>query len=66
MIAISARTGSDRIADYAGPQPRPIVLIGTRDLPRASKILQRQPLLVAGRKTDNHVNFGELALSGGF
>ena len=39
-----------RIVDYAGPQPRPIVLIGARDLPRASKILQRQPLLVAGRK----------------
>jgi diaminohydroxyphosphoribosylaminopyrimidine deaminase/5-amino-6-(5-phosphoribosylamino)uracil reductase len=42
-----------RIADYAGPQPRPIVLVGVRDLPRASKILQRQPLLVAGRKLDD-------------
>jgi diaminohydroxyphosphoribosylaminopyrimidine deaminase / 5-amino-6-(5-phosphoribosylamino)uracil reductase len=42
-----------RITDYAGPQPRPIVLLGARDLPRASRILQRQPLLVAGRKLED-------------
>ena len=41
-----------RIPDYTGPQPRPIVLVGLRDLPRASKVLQRQPLLVSGRKVD--------------
>ena len=39
-----------RLADYTGPQPRPIVLVGARDLPRASKVLQRQPLLVASRR----------------
>ena len=42
-----------RIRGYVGPQPRPIVLIGRRDLPRASKVLQRQPLLVAARKIDD-------------
>ena len=39
-----------RLPDYTGPQPRPIVLVGGRDLPPASKILQRQPLLIAGRE----------------
>ena len=39
-----------RLPGYSGPQPRPIVLIGVRDLPSDSKILQRQPLLVAGRE----------------
>ena len=43
-----------RIPDYGGPQPRPIVLIGTRDLPRESKILQRRPLLVAGRNLEDN------------
>ncbi len=52
-----------RIADYAGPQPRPIVLIGARDLPRASKILQRQPLLIAGRRLDD--NAGVIQVSPG-
>jgi diaminohydroxyphosphoribosylaminopyrimidine deaminase / 5-amino-6-(5-phosphoribosylamino)uracil reductase len=52
-----------RIADYTGPQPRPIVLIGARDLPRASRILQRQPLLVAGRKLDD--NAGVIQVSPG-
>jgi diaminohydroxyphosphoribosylaminopyrimidine deaminase/5-amino-6-(5-phosphoribosylamino)uracil reductase len=51
-----------RIADYAGPQPRPIVLIGARDLPRASKILQRQPLLVAGRKLDDNAGMIRVSL----
>ena len=41
-----------RLPDYSGPQPRPIVLVGSRDLPPASKILQRQPLLIAGRDLD--------------
>ncbi len=52
-----------RIPDYAGPQPRPIVLIGARDLPRASKIHQRQPLLVASRKLDD--NAGVIQVSPG-
>ena len=52
-----------RLADYAGPQPRPIVLIGARDLPRASKIHQRQPLLVASRKLDD--NAGVIQVSAG-
>ena len=52
-----------RITDYAGPQPRPIVLIGARDLPRASKIHQRQPLLVASRKLDD--NAGVIQVSPG-
>ncbi|MEX0666716.1 MAG: bifunctional diaminohydroxyphosphoribosylaminopyrimidine deaminase/5-amino-6-(5-phosphoribosylamino)uracil reductase RibD, partial [Acidimicrobiia bacterium] len=51
-----------RTADYAGPQPRPIVLIGVRDLPRASKILQRQPLLVAGRKLDDSTGAIQVSL----
>lgn len=51
-----------RIPDYAGPQPRPIVLIGIRDLPRASKILQRQPLLVAGRKLDSSTGVIQVSL----
>ena len=39
-----------RLTDYDGPQPRPVVLIGARDLPPASRILQREPLLVAARE----------------
>lgn len=45
-----------RISDYTGPQPRPIVLIGERDLPSNSKILQRGPLLVAGRDLADNAN----------
>lgn len=41
-----------RLPDYSGPQPRPIVLVGAGDLPPASKIFQRQPLLIAGRELD--------------
>ena len=41
-----------RLPDYTGPQPRPIVLVGSRDLPSTSRILQRQPLLIAGRDLD--------------
>jgi diaminohydroxyphosphoribosylaminopyrimidine deaminase/5-amino-6-(5-phosphoribosylamino)uracil reductase len=44
-----------RLPDYSGPQPRPIVLIGARDLPSVSKVLLRQPLLVAARELDNTV-----------
>ena len=38
-----------RIPDYNRPQPRPIVLVGSRDLPGGARILQRDPLLIAGR-----------------
>ena len=38
-----------RITGFEGLQPRPVVLIGARDLPPASRILQRHPLLVAAR-----------------
>ncbi len=41
-----------RLPGFAGPQPRPIVLVGVRNLPPASKVLQRQPLLVTGRNLD--------------
>lgn len=51
-----------RIADYGGPQPRPIVLIGARDLPRESRILQRRPLLVAGRNLDNNAGVIRVSL----
>jgi len=38
-----------RIPGSSRPQPRPIVMVGTRDLPADAQILQRQPLLVSGR-----------------
>ena len=51
-----------RIADYGGPQPRPIVLIGARDLPPDRRILQRRPLLVASRDLGNDA--GAIRVSG--
>jgi diaminohydroxyphosphoribosylaminopyrimidine deaminase/5-amino-6-(5-phosphoribosylamino)uracil reductase len=52
-----------RIPGYDGPQPRPIVVIGARDLPRDAKILQRRPLLVAGRDLGD--NAGAIRVSPG-
>jgi diaminohydroxyphosphoribosylaminopyrimidine deaminase/5-amino-6-(5-phosphoribosylamino)uracil reductase len=52
-----------RLPDYSGPQPRPIVLVGAGDLPPGSKVLQRQPLLIAGRELD--VTAGALRVSPG-
>lgn len=34
-----------RLADYDGPQPRPVVVLGDRPLPPDSQILQRDPIV---------------------
>jgi diaminohydroxyphosphoribosylaminopyrimidine deaminase/5-amino-6-(5-phosphoribosylamino)uracil reductase len=56
-----------RVDGYGGPQPRPIVLVGDRELPTDLHLMDRDPLIIGARhsgRVDIHVAMKELGDSG--
>lgn len=41
-----------RLDDYTGPQPRPVIIAGTRALPTDRQVMARDPIIYSARGTD--------------
>lgn len=49
-----------RLADYRGPQPRPVVVAGEQELPRAARLWDRSPLVMS--PTERSIPAGEVVV----
>jgi diaminohydroxyphosphoribosylaminopyrimidine deaminase / 5-amino-6-(5-phosphoribosylamino)uracil reductase len=52
-----------RLPGYQGPQPRPVVVAGTGDLPESAQLWDRNPLVMSG--VDREIPGGELVVVDG-
>lgn len=52
-----------RLDDFNGPQPRPVIIAGSSEIPVAARIWNRKPLVIAA--SDMEIPSGELEVVGG-
>jgi diaminohydroxyphosphoribosylaminopyrimidine deaminase/5-amino-6-(5-phosphoribosylamino)uracil reductase len=51
-----------RLEDFGGPQPRPVIVVGSRPLPASARIWRRDPLVLSTQRID--VPAGDLEVIG--